>query len=176
MIVGSESGINAISSRLCENLELKAALHPQPFKVSWIDSTAPEVKQRCLVQVNFNHYKDKIWNVSQVILGRSWLFDKNVTIYGRSNMCQFEHESKQIKLLPLRPKTGQPKQASSLALLLTHFLHLSLLLFLLSYLPLVMYTLSANRFLPYCRHYLTIKHSVYICICITRAQTTQKDQ
>jgi len=56
-------------------------------------------------------------NVSQVILGRSWLFDKNVTIYGRSNMCQFEHESKQIKVLLLRLNTGQPKQTSTLVLL-----------------------------------------------------------
>jgi len=79
----------------------------------------------CLVPVNFNHYKDNIWydvitmNVGQVILGRPWLFDKNITIYGRSNMCQFKHEGKQIKLLPLRPKTGQPKQTFTLALLLT---------------------------------------------------------
>jgi len=58
-------------------------------------------------------------NVGQVILGRPWLFDKNVTIYGRSNMCQFEHKGKQIKLLPLRPKTGQLKQTSTLALLPT---------------------------------------------------------
>jgi len=58
-------------------------------------------------------------NVGQVILGRPRLFDKNVTIYGRSNMCQFEHEGKQIKLLRLRPKTGQPKQISILALLPT---------------------------------------------------------
>ena len=34
-------------------------------------------------------------------------------------MCQFEHESKQIKLLSLRPKTGQSKQISTLALLPT---------------------------------------------------------
>jgi len=58
-------------------------------------------------------------NVGQVTLGRPWLFDKNITIYGRSNMCQFEHEGKQIKLLPLRPKTGQPQQTSTLALLPT---------------------------------------------------------
>ena len=57
-------------------------------------------------------------NVGQVILGRPW-FDKNVTIHGQSNMCQFEHEGKQVKLLPLRPKTGQPKQTSTLALLST---------------------------------------------------------
>ena len=40
----------------------------------------------------------------QIILGRPWLFDKDVTIYGRSNMCQFEHKDKKTKLLPLRSK------------------------------------------------------------------------
>jgi len=39
------------------------------------------------------------------------LFDKNVTIYGRSNMCQFEHEDKKIKLLLSWSKVGQPKLA-----------------------------------------------------------------
>jgi len=66
-------------------------------------------------------------NVGQVILGKSWLFDKNVTIDGRSNMCQFEHEGKHIKLLPLRLRTGQPKQTSTLALLLPTPLSLSLI-------------------------------------------------
>jgi len=57
-------------------------------------------------------YNEKIWcdvitmDVGQVILVRSWLFDKDVTIHGRSNMCQFEHEGKKIKLLPLRPKAA----------------------------------------------------------------------
>ena len=31
--------------------------------------------------------------------------------------CQFEHEGKQIQLLPLRPKTGQSQQTSTFALL-----------------------------------------------------------
>ena len=120
----SENCINAISSRLCENLGLEIIPQLHPFKVSWIDSTTLEVKQRCLVPVSFNHYKNKIWydlitmNVSQVILGRPWLCDKNVTIYDQSKMCQFEYEGKQIKLLTLRSKT-EPKQTSTLALLPT---------------------------------------------------------
>jgi len=47
------------------------------------------------------------------------LFNKNITIYDQSNICQFDHEGKQIKLLPLRPKTRQPEQTSTLALLST---------------------------------------------------------
>jgi len=33
-------------------------------------------------------------NVGHVILGRSWLYDKDLTIFGQSNMCHFEHEGK----------------------------------------------------------------------------------
>ena len=54
-------------------------------------------------------------NVDHVILGRPWLYDKDVTIYGRSNVCQFEHEGKKIKLLPREPKAEQsePKPAAA---------------------------------------------------------------
>ena len=48
--------------------------------------------------------------MGQIILGRPWLFDKNITIYGQSNMCQYLHNDKKIKLLPLRPKFRQPEQ------------------------------------------------------------------
>jgi len=37
-------------------------------------------------------------NVGQIILGRPWLYDNDVAIHGRSNMCRFEHEGKKIKL------------------------------------------------------------------------------
>ena len=41
-------------------------------------------------------------DVGQIILGRPWLYDNDVTIHGRSNMCRFEHEGKKIKLTPYR--------------------------------------------------------------------------
>ena len=90
--------------------------------MSWINSAALEVKQQYHVPVNYNHYKDKIrcdvitMNVSQIILVRLWLFDKNITIFYWSNMCQFEHKSKLIKLLPLRSKIKHPMRTSTLAL------------------------------------------------------------
>ena len=74
------------------------------------------VKQWCLVPIDFNLYEDKIWfdvvimDVGQIILDRTWLFDMNVTIYDQSNMCQFLHKSKKIKLLSLRSKFRQPEQ------------------------------------------------------------------
>jgi len=39
-------------------------------------------------------------DVGQIILGRAWIFDNDVHIYGHSNMCLFEHKGKKVKLLP----------------------------------------------------------------------------
>jgi len=97
-------------------------------------------------------------NVGQVILGRPWLFEKNVTIYSRSNMCQFEHGGKQIKLLLLRPKTGQPKQTSTLALLPTPLSQPRITTVFSPSFTSYAYHVT-NRFLHYCRHHLTIEHS-----------------
>jgi len=46
-------------------------------------------------------------NVGQIILGRLWLFDKDVLIYDRSNMRQFVHKGKKIKLLRFKLKFRQ---------------------------------------------------------------------
>ena len=96
VIIDSGSCINAVSSKVITKFGLKAVPHPHPYIVTWINSSALEVKQRCLVPIDFGLFKDKIWsdvvtmNVGHVILGRPWLYDKDVTMYGRSNMCQFE--------------------------------------------------------------------------------------
>ncbi|XP_022857592.1 uncharacterized protein LOC111378587 [Olea europaea var. sylvestris] len=43
-------------------------------------------------------------DVRHIILGRPWLFDLDVTIYGRSNSCSFVFNGKKIHLNPLLPK------------------------------------------------------------------------
>jgi len=48
-------------------------------------------------------------DVGHIILGRSWLYDRDVTIYGRPNSCSFVHEGKKIKLAPLRPTQPIPE-------------------------------------------------------------------
>lgn len=61
VIVDSGSSINVVSSKVIERFELETTSHPHPYKVSRINSTALEVKQWCLVPIDFNFYKDKIW-------------------------------------------------------------------------------------------------------------------
>ena len=61
IIVDGGSCINAVSFTVIENFSLKAIPHPHSYRVTWINSSALEVKQRCLVPIDFGLYKDKIW-------------------------------------------------------------------------------------------------------------------
>jgi len=47
-------------------------------------------------------------NIGHIILRRSWLFDLNVTIYGRTNLFLFIHNGKKVKMMSNQPKP--PKQ------------------------------------------------------------------
>lgn len=42
--------------------------------------------------------------MGHIILGRLWLYDFDVTLYGRSSTCVFESQCKKIKLVPRQPK------------------------------------------------------------------------
>ncbi|XP_038970638.1 uncharacterized protein LOC113461045 [Phoenix dactylifera] len=110
VIIDSGSSVNVVSTRTVKKLQLKTVPHPNPYNVSWVDKTAIPVTERCLVQINFSEYNDKVWcdvipmDVGHIILGRPWLYDLDVTIYGKSNSCSFVHQGKKIRLNPLPPR------------------------------------------------------------------------
>ena len=91
-------------------LRLKTVSHSQSYEVSWVNSASIDVKERCLVPIIFATYAYKIWcdvvtmDVGHIILGRPWLDDRDVTIYGYPNSCSFVYEKK-ITLAPLRPSS-----------------------------------------------------------------------
>ena len=49
-------------------------------------------------------------DVGHIILGRLWLFDLDVTIYGRTNHYSFVHNGKKVKLIPNQPKPLTPEK------------------------------------------------------------------
>jgi hypothetical protein len=110
VIIDSGSCINAVSSSLVTRLRVQLIPHPNPYKVSWVDTSSIDIKDRCLLPIQFMSYKDEIWcdvipmDVGHVILGRPWLYDLDVTIYGRTNSCSFTFKGKKIKLNPLPPR------------------------------------------------------------------------
>lgn len=72
-------------------LGLTTTPNPQPYRVSWIDTSSIIVTHRCHMPIEFGQYKNKIWcdivpmDVGYMILGRPWLFDLNTTLYSRTN-------------------------------------------------------------------------------------------
>jgi hypothetical protein len=85
IIMDSDNCINAVSSGSVSRLSVP---HPKPYNVSWVNDTSIAVKERCLFPIKIFYYHDEIWcdvipmDVGHVILGRPWLYDLNVTIFG----------------------------------------------------------------------------------------------
>ena len=70
VIIDSGSCVNVVASGMVTKLGLKVVLHPQPYKVSWVNSASIDIS------ILFVTYSDKIWcdvvtiDVSHFILGR----------------------------------------------------------------------------------------------------------
>ena len=87
MIVNSGSCFNAIALKLITTLGMKLMKHSNTYKVTWIDTISIDVQERCEIPIQFAMYTDNVWcdilhmDVDHIILGRSWLFDLDVTIW-----------------------------------------------------------------------------------------------
>ena len=112
IIIDNGSYINAVSIGSISRLGLKSVPHPKPYNVSWVNDTSIAVKERCLFPIKILDYHDEIWcdvipmNVGHIILGRPWLYNLDVTIFGRSNSCSFTFHGKQIQLIGLPPRSN----------------------------------------------------------------------
>ena len=68
------------------------------------------VAQRCLVSIQMGDYKDEIYcdvlsmDVAHVLLGHPWLYDINVTNFGKYDIYSFKYKGKNIILRPAKPK------------------------------------------------------------------------
>ncbi|KAK8951705.1 hypothetical protein KSP39_PZI004648 [Platanthera zijinensis] len=112
----------AIDSGSCVNIVAKKAYRrapPHPYRVHWVDKSAIQVTQRCLVPVRLASVEDKVWcdvipmDVAHVLLGRPWLYDRDATCYGRSNTCVFFDKGRKITLTPTQPREPPKGQVES---------------------------------------------------------------
>jgi len=116
IITDSGSCINTVSSNSVSRLGLKSVPHLKPYSVSWVNDTSIAVKERCLFPIKILDYYDEIWydvipmDVGHVILGRIWLYDLGVIIFGRSNSCSFTFQGKKIQLIGLPPRSNDNSQ------------------------------------------------------------------
>ena len=68
------------------------------------------VTQRCLVFIQMGDYKNEIYctvlpmDVAHVLLGRPWLYDLNVTNFGKDDIYSFKYKGTSIILRSAKPK------------------------------------------------------------------------
>ena len=95
VLVDSGSVVNAVASASVHSLGLQPLPHPRPYKAMWINDAFLAVTKRCIVPLQVAGYRDDVWcdilpmGVGSLLLGRPWLFDRDVAQYGRSNQCSF---------------------------------------------------------------------------------------
>ena len=95
ILVDSGSVVNAVTAASVPILGLQAQTHPRPYRAMWINDASLAVTRRCLVPLQVAGYHEEIWcdilpmGVGSILLGRPWLYDRDVAQYGRTNRCVF---------------------------------------------------------------------------------------
>lgn len=98
------SPAQALSTIKCYNLKVEPL--PHRFKLTWVNKTSLPVSHRCKVSIQIASYKDEIVcdvlpvDVTHILLGRPWLYDRNVTHHSRENTYIFRFLIR-ASLLPL---------------------------------------------------------------------------
>ncbi|KAK8942371.1 hypothetical protein KSP39_PZI009407 [Platanthera zijinensis] len=110
LAIDGGSCVNIVAKKALERMQITPEPHPHPYRVLWVDKSAIQVTQRCLVPLRLASFEDKVWcdvipmDVAHVLLGRPWLFDHDATCFGRSNTCVFYDKGQKITLTPAQPK------------------------------------------------------------------------
>ena len=111
IIVDNGSCNNIASQELVDRMELKQRRHPNPYKMQWLnDCGALRVSHVVTVPFSIGRYNDHVecdvvpMQACQLLLGRPWLYDRDVQIFGRTNKLSFVYKGERISLLPLTPE------------------------------------------------------------------------
>ncbi|KAL6313102.1 hypothetical protein AAG906_018817 [Vitis piasezkii] len=83
LIIDSDSCMNVVLASMVERLKLPVEPHPQPYKVAWINNMSIPVNQ------------------SHIILGRPWLYDRDVHHCGKENTYSFMFKNQKVVLKPM---------------------------------------------------------------------------
>jgi len=108
IIVDNGSFNNIASQELVDRMELKQRHYPNLYKVQWLnDCGALHVSHVVTVPFSIGRYNDHVEcdvepiQACQLLLGRPWLYDRDVQIFRRTNKLAFMYKGDRISLLPL---------------------------------------------------------------------------
>ncbi|KAK8940525.1 hypothetical protein KSP39_PZI010475 [Platanthera zijinensis] len=118
LIIDSGSCMNVVSEAVILRMKLTTESHPSPYQVAWVNKTSIPVTKRCLVPLVIKEYVDQVWcevismDACHILLGRPWLYDYNVTHFGRANTYEFKFKDHKITLRPTAPKDPKTSDTS----------------------------------------------------------------
>jgi len=111
IVVDNGSCNNIASQELVERLRLKQQRHLSPYKMQWLNECgALRVTNVVTVPFSIGRYNDQVecdvvpMQACQLLLGRPWLYDRDVQICGRSNKVVLMYKGERITLLPWSPE------------------------------------------------------------------------
>ncbi|XP_057546020.1 uncharacterized protein LOC130825011 [Amaranthus tricolor] len=108
LIIDSGSEANTVSKTLVTKLGLTTTNHPNPYKLSWLDSNSSTgVRKQSMVSFSIGSYHDSqlcdvvSMDACHILLGRPWQTDRKSVHDGYHNTYTITHQGKQKKLHPL---------------------------------------------------------------------------
>ncbi|XP_048611467.1 uncharacterized protein LOC125585816 [Brassica napus] len=107
-VIDSGCSANVVSEEAVRKLALTAEAHPHPYRLLWMQTGAEVyVSKRTQVPLSIgSFYKETLYcdiapmDVSHIILGRPWQYDREVLHNGKLNTHSFMFEGRKITLLP----------------------------------------------------------------------------
>ena len=110
LVIDNGSCTNVVSSFLVKRLQLTTHPHPKPYKLQWLTNKGElKVNSQVLISFTLGRYKDEVlcdvvpMHAGDILLGRPWQYDREVTYDGLLNKYTFTLDGKKFTLLPLSP-------------------------------------------------------------------------
>eukprot|EP00257_Ricinus_communis_P024652 XP_025012066.1 uncharacterized protein LOC112533816 [Ricinus communis] len=111
LIIDNGSCTNVASTMMVDRLKLPTTKHPKPYTLQWLnDLGGIKVTKQVRVAFGVQKFQDEVlcdvipMQACHLLLGRPWLFDRDVIYKGRSNCYCLTLYNKLYTLTPLSPK------------------------------------------------------------------------
>lgn len=108
VILDGGSSENIVSKEVVEKLKRPIKKHPHPYKVAWF-CRGNEVSARCLIKFTVGN---NVEDACHILLGRPWLYDKDMIHHTRVNTYAFKKVTKNLTLQPLKEEATSSSKAS----------------------------------------------------------------
>ena len=110
LVIDSGTCIDVVSSFLVKRLQLTTRPHPKLYKLQWLTNKGElKVNSHVIISFTLGRYKDEVicdvvpMHVGDILLGRPWQYDREVTYDGLFNNYTFTLDGNKFTLLPLSP-------------------------------------------------------------------------